>query len=76
LSVVHGARYADYSHGVRLVSTTAFVDGKPTSIFDLMRDERFAGVLSDEGPLDGLPDALRSLAGNGAAMLAGLRLGH
>jgi hypothetical protein len=76
LSIVHGARYADYSHGVRLVSTTAFVDGKPTSIFDLMRDERFAGVLSDEGPLDGLPDALRSLAGNGAAMLAGLRLGH
>ena len=76
LSVVHGARYADYSHGVRLVSTTAFVDGKPTSIFDLMRDERFATALSDEGPLPGLPDALRSLAGNGAAMLAGLRLGH
>lgn len=76
LSIVHGARYADYSHGVRLVSTTAFVDGKPTSIFDLMRDERFATLLSDEGPLAGLPDALRSLAGNGTAMLAGLRLGH
>jgi hypothetical protein len=76
LSIVHGARYADYSHGVRLVSTTAFVDGKPRSIYDLMRDERFASVLSDEGPLPGLPDALRSLAGNGAAMLAGLRLGH
>jgi hypothetical protein len=76
LSTVHGARYADYSHGVRLISTTAFVDGKPTSIFDLMRDERFASVLSDEGPLNGLPEALRSLAGNGAALLAGLRLGQ
>lgn len=76
LSIVHGARYADYSHGVRLVSTTAFVDGKPKSIFDLMRDERFAKLLSDEGPLDGLPDALRSLAGNGASVLAGLRVGH
>jgi hypothetical protein len=76
LSIVHGARYADYSHGVRLVSTTAFVDGKPASIFELMRDERFAGLLSDEGPLDRLPEALRSLAGNGAATLAGLRLGH
>ncbi len=76
LSIVHGARYADYSHGVRLVSTTAFVDGKPKSIFDLMRDERFAKLLSDEGPLHGLPDALRSLAGNGASVLAGLRVGH
>jgi hypothetical protein len=76
LSIVHGARYADYSHGVRLVSTTAFVDGKPRSIFDLMRDERFAGLLSDEGPLPGLPEALRALAGSGAMMLAGLRSGH
>jgi len=76
LSIVHGARYADYSHGVRLVSTTAFVDGKPRSIFDLMRDERFAGLLSDEGPLPGLPEALRSLAGGGTTLLAGLRVGH
>jgi hypothetical protein len=76
LSTVHGARYADYSHGVRLVSTTAFVDGKPTSIFDLMRDDRFATLLSDEGPFNGLPDALRSLAGNGATVFASLRAGH
>ena len=76
LSTVHGARYADYSHGVRLVSTTAFVDGKPKSIFELMRDERFAALLSDEGPLGDLPQALRALAGNGATVLAGLRAGH
>jgi len=76
LSLVHGARYADYSHGVRLVSTTAFVNGQPKSIFDLMRDERFASLLSDEGPLAGLPGALRSLAGNGATTVAGLRVSH
>ena len=76
LSIVHGARYADYSHGVRLVSTTAFVNGQPKSIFELMRDERFASLLSDEGPLADLPQALRSLAGNGATVLAGLRAAH
>jgi hypothetical protein len=76
LSIVHGARYADYSHGVRLVSTTAFVDGKPRSIYDLMRDERFATLLSDEGPLNGLPEALRALAADGGSALAALRLGH
>jgi len=51
LSTVHGARYADYSHGVRLVSTTAFVDGIPRSIFDLLADARLSSALSDEGPL-------------------------
>ena len=28
LSTVHGACYADYSHGIRLVSETVLVDGK------------------------------------------------
>jgi hypothetical protein len=52
LSLVHGARYADYSHGIRLVGTTAFVDGLPRSIFELLRDPRLARVLSDEGPIE------------------------
>lgn len=56
LSTVHGAWYADYSHGVRLVGTTAFVEGRPRSIFDLLRDARLAPLLSDEGPLDLAPD--------------------
>ena len=51
LSTVHGARYADYSHGVRLVSTTAYVDGEPTPIADVLEDPRLSAVLSDEGPL-------------------------
>jgi len=49
LSTFHGARYADYSHGVRLVSTTVLVDGVPMSIFDVLEDPRLAGLLSDEG---------------------------
>jgi hypothetical protein len=48
---VHGARYADYSHGVRLVSQTAYLDGVPTSIFELLADPQLAPQLSDEGPL-------------------------
>jgi hypothetical protein len=51
LSTVHGAHYADYSHGVRLVSDVAFVNGKPWSIFELLADERLGPLLSDEGPL-------------------------
>jgi hypothetical protein len=51
LSLVHGARYADYSHGIRLVATTAFVDGLPRSIFEVLRDPALSTALSDEGPI-------------------------
>ncbi len=51
LSTVHGAHYADYSHGVRLISDVVFVNGEPRSIFDVLADERLAPLLSDEGPL-------------------------
>ena len=49
LSTVHGARYADYSHGVRLVSTHVLVNGKPMSIFDALDDPQLAPVLAYEG---------------------------
>ncbi len=49
LSLVHGARYADYSHGVRLVSETVFVDGVAGSFFDLIEEPRPAQLLSNEG---------------------------
>ncbi len=49
LSTVHGARYVDYSHGVRLVSATVVVDGRPCSIYDALQDPRLAPVLSREG---------------------------
>jgi hypothetical protein len=49
LSTVHGAEYADYSHGIRLVSDTILLDGNPCSIYTVLGDVRLAGVLSDEG---------------------------
>ncbi len=58
LSTVHGATYADYSHGVRLVSKVAFVNGEPRSIFDLLADPVLAHLISDEGLL---PRAAESL---------------
>jgi hypothetical protein len=51
LSLVHGERYADYSHGVRFVSGTAWVDGAPRPLGDLLAHEQTAALLSDEGPL-------------------------
>ena len=49
LSTVHGAWYVDYSHGVRLVSTTVVIDGQPRSIYDALQDSHVAPVLSREG---------------------------
>ena len=51
LSTIHGANYADYSHGIRLVSAMALIDGKLRSIYDILRDSSTAKVLSDEGPI-------------------------
>ena len=50
-SIVHGARYADYSHGVRLVSAVAYVDGRPRAIAEVLEDRQLAPVVSDEGPI-------------------------
>jgi hypothetical protein len=62
LSTIHGARYADYSHGVRLVSTTIYVDGKPMSIFAALADPELSRVLSGEGPLPRVTDLIGKLA--------------
>jgi hypothetical protein len=51
LSTVHGANYADYSHGIRLVSRWALIDGKRRLIRDVLQDPSTARVLSDEGPI-------------------------
>jgi hypothetical protein len=51
LSTVHGAHYADYSHGIRLVSQAAMVDGVACSVHDILCDSTLAYALSDEGPL-------------------------
>ncbi len=61
LSTVHGAEYADYSHGVRLVSTTAYVNGKKRSLYDILENRRLASLISNEGRI------------HNAAQLAGVK---
>lgn len=55
LSLVHGATYADYSHGVRLVSDVVLVDGQPRPYLAALADPEVAPLLSREGPI---PDAV------------------
>ena len=58
LSLVHGDTYADYSHGIRLVSDTMLVDGQPHSYLAALADPLLAPLLSREGPI---PDAVASM---------------
>lgn len=51
LSTRHSRRYADYSHGVRLVSQRVLIDGKEHRMTDVLRSRSLAGLVSDEGPL-------------------------
>lgn len=67
LSTVHGAQYADYSHGVRLVSDVVFLDGRPLSIYELLADPRLASLISDEGPM---PRAAELRGGAAPTLLA------
>lgn len=55
LSLVHGTRYADYSHGVRLVAETVYVGGQARSFYELLATEQ-AGLISREGAF---PEARR-----------------
>jgi len=51
LSTAHGDFYADYSHGIRLISGTCTVDGEERRLEDVYKDPALAGLVSDEGPL-------------------------
>lgn len=51
LSTVHGADYADYSHGIRLIAGVALIDGRLQSVHNILRDPALAPVLSDEGTI-------------------------
>ena len=60
LSTVHGARYADYSHGVRFVSPQVMVDGLAHEYFEVLGDPILGPILSNEGGIpgaEGLQDA-------------------
>ena len=61
LSTVHGIRYADYSHGVRLVSDTAYVGGRATPLLALLQDRQKATAVSDEGEIRNAADLLKHL---------------
>jgi hypothetical protein len=61
LSTVHGARYADYSHGVRLVATEAYVDGEPKSLVALLSDPRLAPIVNAEGAIAQVPELIAKL---------------
>jgi len=47
----HIASYADYSHGVRLISDTLIVNGKRLDVRDVLSDENLWRLLNDEGTM-------------------------
>jgi hypothetical protein len=51
LSLWHGTRYADYSHGSRMVSQIVLVNGMQRSLYDVMGDPKLAPIVSREGPI-------------------------
>lgn len=57
VSTVHGATYSDYSHGIRLVARTAFVNGRAVDLQDLLASARYARILNPDGPL--APEVIR-----------------
>ncbi|MEM6322220.1 MAG: hypothetical protein AAF748_00980 [Pseudomonadota bacterium] len=62
LSLVHEAEYADYSHGVRLVSRIAFINGRPVSLAAVMQDPDIAGIVTgEEGQMYDVRSLLASL---------------
>jgi hypothetical protein len=51
LSTVHGNWYADYSHGIRLISNMVLIDDRPLPLAEVMQDAELAPLVSYEGPL-------------------------
>ncbi len=49
LSTVHSADYADYSHGIRLVSNAVEIGTKTLDLRDVLSQNPTANLLSDEG---------------------------
>ena len=70
LSTVHGWRYADYSHGARLISTQIFINGLPRSIYSVMQDRRLAPALSDEGVISNVLGLVQNLNTRAKAAIA------
>ena len=48
----HVDLYVDYSHGIRLVYRTIFVNGKPMDYIDVLKDPVLSRLLCDEDSCD------------------------
>ena len=48
----HIALYADYSHGVRLISKIAFINGESIQVDDILKDPNLSILLSCEGVIN------------------------
>ena len=47
----HSAEYADYSHGIRLICKTVFLNGDSSGLADILKDSQLNRLLSDEGAI-------------------------
>lgn len=47
----HENTYADYSHGIRMVSRECLLDDQPADLASVLTDANLCGVVSNEGPL-------------------------
>jgi hypothetical protein len=47
----HGETYADYSHGIRLIQEAVQLNGSPTTISAILKNDTLASILSDEGTI-------------------------
>ncbi|MGD1889785.1 MAG: hypothetical protein ACFB15_04170 [Cyclobacteriaceae bacterium] len=45
----HHERYADYSHGTRLIAQRAFLNGDPVRVDTILKDRKLSVLLSNEG---------------------------
>jgi hypothetical protein len=77
LSTAHHAGYADYSHGIRLVSASVEIAGLRYSAYDVLQDGRRAELLSSEGAIANAPALMgaetRDLAAAAGDITAGRR---
>src|SRR5262249_9479567 len=70
LSLWHGKHYADYSHGVRLVSQIVLVNGMQRSLYDVMSDPKLAPIVSGAGPIPSSRELVAQLGGAGPTSAA------
>lgn len=62
LSTVHGAAYADYSHGLRLVSRKALLRDRQVDVFAVLDDPKRSSLFSDEGVIRNASSVLDAAA--------------